>query len=188
MNPTSKPACGLAPVCLLARLGFVLACPVLLSGCHDADLEALRHEIETMKNAPPGVEAAARKIAITPDIPTRHVFDGDRRSPFETPDQQSQPAVIPPPGLPPGEQKPAEPLQAFALDELILAGTLTFDGKSSALVRDPAGTLHRVSLGDRMGKHRGRITEITASAVQLMETVPAANGWEERVSTMTLED
>lgn len=181
-------------MCLISKLRygltrtFLLTLSVVLSGCHDADLAALQHEIEAMGRASAVVEKPVTTTSFPPDTVAGHLFDDDRRSPFEPPGQLSAPAMVPRPGLPPDGQTPAGPLQTFTLDELVLVGTLTFDGRSSALVRDPAGKLHRVSIGTRLGADFGRVTEITASAVQLLETVPAASGWEKRVSTMALKD
>ncbi|MGO2132106.1 MAG: pilus assembly protein PilP [Halomonas sp.] len=172
----------------LAVLAFVLV--TLLSGCRDAGLNELQitlneggAALNTVSDAVPGeVEPAALS-----EPPVGYLFD-DRRSPFVTPGTPPEVAATEHFDMTPNDGRSAEPLEAFALDELRLVGTLTFNGRTSALVRDPAGKVHQLSIGSRMGADFGRITGITASAVQLVETVPASSGWIERASTLVLGD
>lgn len=180
----------------LAVLSFVLV--TLLSGCRDAGLDELQKTLnesgaahDTVAGTAPSAVPSDAELAALPGPLSKpsvgYLFD-DRRSPFDTPDVPTGIAVTPHSDMMPDDGRPAEPLEAVALNELRLVGTLTFNGSSSALVRDPAGKVHRLSVGSRMGTDFGRITEITDNAVQLVETVPAGGGWVARTSTLVLGD
>ncbi len=65
--------------------------------------------------------------------------------------------------------------------------TLSQDQALYALVRDPAGGVHKVQVGDYLGTDHGRITSIDEIEVQLMEIVSdGTGGWVERARTVTL--
>lgn len=184
----SEPRSGLVQALAQAILALVLV--TLLNGCRDAGLGELQHTLDEGSAAPGTIPDGAELAALPEPVsgaPVGYLFD-DGRNPFEAPGVPPEVAVVKHSGITPDDGRLAEPLEAFSLDELILVGTLTFGGRSSALVRDPAGKVHRLSVGSRMGADFGRITEITSSAVHLMETVPAGGGWVERASTLVLGD
>ena len=64
-----------------------------------------------------------------------------------------------------------EPLELFDLPSLKMVGSLGAVGQLWALVNDPKGTVTRVTVGDRIGKNFGQITEISQSELILVEKI-----------------
>ncbi len=70
-----------------------------------------------------------------------------------------------------------------------MVGTLQRDGKTWALVDDGQGRIHRVTIGDYMGKNHGEIVSITETQVDIVEVVPdGKGGWVERPRTLALKE
>lgn len=69
-----------------------------------------------------------------------------------------------------------------------MVGTLANKGGSFALIRGGDG-VHRVRVGDYLGRNHGRIVSITADAVEVIELVPdGEDGWLERPRTLALQE
>ncbi|HSH48178.1 MAG TPA: pilus assembly protein PilP [Halomonas sp.] len=168
------------------KLGLALALAVLLGACRDADIAGLEQALDGMR-----VDPASVKLAPLPEMPEYVSVDylfGDQRSPFEAPRAEGEEIAVSNSRLQPDSDRVKEPLEAFSLDQLALVGTLTISGKSSALVRDPEGIVHRLHVGNRLGLDFGRIVGITGEAVQLVEIVPTGRGgWVQRTNMMTLD-
>ncbi|MDR0780075.1 MAG: pilus assembly protein PilP [Pseudomonadales bacterium] len=79
-----------------------------------------------------------------------------------------------------------EALEAFALAQLSLVGTLEGKGQRWALIRDASGKVARVGLGARLGRDQGRIVRITRERVDLIEQVSTGAGWRERENSLLL--
>jgi type IV pilus assembly protein PilP len=79
-------------------------------------------------------------------------------------------------------------LEGFNIDSFEMVGTLSNESGTFALLRG-AGGVHRVKVGDYLGRNDGRITAITDSAVQVMEIVPDGEGaWLERPLSISLKE
>lgn len=72
-----------------------------------------------------------------------------------------------------------EYLEQFNIDALSMVGTVQMSGTLWALLQDAEGSVHRVRMGNYVGKNHGRIVELTESYVALIEIV--SNGPEEWV-------
>lgn len=72
--------------------------------------------------------------------------------------------------------RPRQYLEQFPLDSLKMVGTLTNKGVTSALIQIPDGTVMPVKVGQYMGLHSGKITEITPTRITMREIVPNAFG------------
>ena len=80
-----------------------------------------------------------------------------------------------------------EPLESFAIAELQMVGMLERSGAYIALIKDTQGQVHRVMVGNYMGRNHGRVISISASQLDLTEIVPSgAGGWVERPQSLTL--
>lgn len=91
--------------------------------------------------------------------------------------------------LAPNTDRPKEPLEAFDLEKLIMAGTLERANVMYALIKTPEGSMYRVKPGNYIGQNFGLITEISETEVKLKEIVEDSNGdWVERASTIVLEE
>jgi type IV pilus assembly protein PilP len=70
-----------------------------------------------------------------------------------------------------------------------MVGTVKMAGSLWALVRAADGTIHRVRVGNHMGRNFGRITRIGEGGIELVEIVPdAQGGWLERAAMMSLTE
>ena len=76
-------------------------------------------------------------------------------------------------GIQPDQNRRKEALEAFELAELLFVGTLEQE-QIWALVRAPDGVIHRVQVGNYMGRNHGKIISITSEEIKLKEIV--ANG------------
>jgi type IV pilus assembly protein PilP len=76
---------------------------------------------------------------------------------------------------------PPEPLEAFALEDLRYVGYTSTDSKVSAVITDPTGDSHRVTIGNHLGKNYGEIMVITENEILLRELIVDGEGaWVER--------
>ncbi|WP_016853495.1 pilus assembly protein PilP [Halomonas smyrnensis] len=166
----------------LALLGVVLS----LGACRDADTGDLEQQLASLR-ADPG-ELALEPL---PPMPVYHAVDyrfADQRSPFQVRLPESRTLPEGDVDLAPDTSRPREPLEVYDLGQLDLVGTLTVGGAPSALVRAPDGNVHRLRVGDHMGSDFGRIVDITAASVQLVEIVPTGRGgWIERSTQLALD-
>ncbi len=82
-----------------------------------------------------------------------------------------------------------EELENFELDSLRMVGTLQDDDELWAIVRDNAGTVHRVQVGNYLGRNYGKILDIQEDRIELREIVKDDDGrWEEREASLALAE
>jgi type IV pilus assembly protein PilP len=141
-------------------------------------------------------EVKARPATPIPPIPpvrtyTPYVYEGlTGRDPFrqstsEGSDQvtQSGRSTGPRPDL----QRPREYLERFELDTLSMVGTFSKETSEWALIRDPDGVVHRVAVGNYIGKNHGKVNGISTDEVQLSEFIAdGTGGWLVREASVAL--
>jgi type IV pilus assembly protein PilP len=141
-------------------------------------------------------EVKARPATPIPPIPpvrtyTPYVYEGllgrdpFRQSTSEGSDQvaQSGPATGPRPDL----QRPREYLERYELDTLSMVGTFSKESSEWALIRDPDGVIHRVAIGNYIGKNHGKVNGISNDQVQLSEFIAdGIGGWLVREASVAL--
>ncbi|MGB1580080.1 MAG: pilus assembly protein PilP [Nevskiales bacterium] len=164
--------------------GCVVAGLVLLAaGCDRGmgDLEAYVAEVK------------ARKSSDIEPIPEVHAFapylyePGDRRDPFRALEFALEGPAIVSSGIRPDLTRNREPLEAFPLDALRMVGTLQMQGTMYALIRGGDGIVHRVTLGNYVGRNYGKITEVSGQEVQIVEIVQDGfGGYMEQPNRLTL--
>jgi type IV pilus assembly protein PilP len=87
----------------------------------------------------------------------------------------------------PDLQRPREYLERFELDTLVMVGTFAKEASEWALVKDPDGVVHRVAVGNYMGKNHGKVSGISNDEVQLSEFIAdGAGGWLVREASIAL--
>ena len=86
----------------------------------------------------------------------------------------------------PPEQR--EALESYPLDALKMVGTMERHGRRWALISTPDNTVHRVTVGNRLGQNFGVIATVSEAAVGLREHVEDAGGWSERSANLLLHD
>ncbi|MDD2059915.1 pilus assembly protein PilP [Pseudomonas sp. GD03860] len=78
-------------------------------------------------------------------------------------------------------------LETLPIEQFELVGSIARQHTRFALLR-VAGVVHRLQLGDRLGRDRGRIVAIEERQVEIVEEVfVAGKGWEERRRTLGLK-
>lgn len=79
-------------------------------------------------------------------------------------------------------------LEGFNIEQFEMVGTIANASGSFALLRG-AGGVHRLKVGDYLGRNDGRIVAISASQVDVVEIVPDGEGaWLERPRTIPLKE
>ena len=170
----------------IKRQSLMAMLVVALSGCGGndfSDLDAFMAE----KRARPG--------GIIAPIPTFKAYEAfgysatTLRSPFERPIEVREitqlQAVS---AIKPDENRSKEYLEQFTLDSLSMVGTLDRGQANWVLIRDPQGGVHRVAVGNYLGRHHGKIVETTETYVAVTEIVSdgSEDGWVERPRTIKL--
>lgn len=88
----------------------------------------------------------------------------------------------------PDEARVRQFLEGFNIETFEMVGTLANEGATFALVRG-AGGVHRVKVGDYLGRNHGRIVMIDEAKVEVVEIVPdGEGGWLERPRSLSLNE
>jgi type IV pilus assembly protein PilP len=165
---------------LLCFLGAVL------TGCSGGDLSDLDEYMAEKRTRPGGIIAP---------IPTFKAYEAfaysatTLRSPFDRPIEVREIAQLQAiAAIKPDENRAKEFLEQFTFDSLRMVGTLERDDTSWTLIRDPDGGVHRVRTGNFLGRHHGKIVEMTDTYVSVVEIVSdgTTDGWVERPRTIKL--
>ncbi len=89
--------------------------------------------------------------------------------------------------LNPDSTRPRQPLEVFPLDTLSMVGILEQNQQLWGLIKDPQNIVHRVQVGNYMGKNEGRIIDINESAIYLVEIIPdGIGGYIERDASIAI--
>lgn len=170
--------------CLGLQASLFLA--VCLGGCADRGFDDLDAFMADKRARPGGV--------IEP-IPTFKPYEpfayaaATQRSPFDRPvDIRQLAAMSARSALRPDTDRPQEYLERFTLDSLLMVGSLERAAQDWTLIKDPDGGIHRVQVGNFMGRDHGRIVEMADTYIAVIEIVPdgTENGWVERPRTIEL--
>jgi type IV pilus assembly protein PilP len=83
----------------------------------------------------------------------------------------------------------SEELEAFELDTLRMVGSLQSDNALWAIIKDNTGTVHRVQVGNYLGRNFGKVLDIKEDRLELREIVKDSEGrWEERNASLALAE
>ena len=172
-----------------------------LSGCVSrdmSDLEARVQELLARKASTPIPPLPEVKL---PESYTYQSADANRRDPFESFKKEATSAQAAQKGAAPDaktaelmkeiEGHNLEDLENYELDSLRMVGTLQDANELWGLVLDKTGTVHRVKVGNYMGKNHGKILSISEDKIDLREivnTTTGTSGLEERSATMALTE
>ncbi|XLY88731.1 type 4a pilus biogenesis lipoprotein PilP [Ectopseudomonas mendocina] len=167
---------------LMLAAGFFL-----LAGCGaGSDFSDLRAYMDDVRARPKG--------SIEP-LPTFQPYESftyrasSLRSPFQPPvkidvvTRQKGSAEIKP-----DETRVKQFLEGFNIETFEMVGTLRNERALYALVNG-AGGVHRVKVGDYLGRNHGKILAIDESKIDVMEIVPdGEGGWLERPRSLSLKE
>ncbi|KAB0483496.1 type IV pilus assembly protein PilP [Pseudomonas reinekei] len=167
--------------------GFTVALLlVVLAGCGGEDFSDLDAYMNEMRLRAPG------KIEPTPTFrsyPTFTYNAANLRSPFSRQvridlagQKQGSRNVKPDPS------RVKQYLEGFNIEQFEMVGTISNAAGSFALLRG-AGGVHRLKVGDYLGRNDGRIVAISSTQVDVVEIVPDGEGaWLERPRTLPLKE
>ncbi|MEE8388498.1 MAG: pilus assembly protein PilP [Acidiferrobacterales bacterium] len=94
-------------------------------------------------------------------------------------------------GLQPDLTRPKEALEEYPLDALTMVGTLERRNVIWGVIQVASadGEMHRVKVGNHMGRNFGMVTEITDDKIVLVELVRSSLGdWIEREAAIKLRE
>lgn len=140
-------------------------------------------------------EKRARPGGIIAPIPTFKAYEAfsysatTLRSPFERPIEVREIAQLQAvSAVKPDETRAKEFLEQFTFDSLVMVGTLERGKSNWTLIKDPQGGVHRVAVGNYLGRHHGKIVEMTDTYIGAVEIVSdgTEDGWVERPRTIKL--
>jgi len=166
---------------------LALLLPLLLSGCFD-DTSSIRAHIANVQ------ANTTTRIEPMPEVPVFHHYEYEAqnlRSPFDLPQAEAiQEKLQQTSGcLSPDPRRRKQPLEKFAISDLIMRGTLGELGITWGLVEASDYTLHRVSVGGYVGLYNGKITAVSQKAVSVVELIPDGAGcWVERETVITMKE
>ncbi|MCX2978379.1 pilus assembly protein PilP [Candidatus Marimicrobium litorale] len=158
----------------------------ILTGCSKADFSDLDAFMEEKRSRPGGIIAP---------IPTFKAYEAfaysatTMRSPFDRPIEVREIAQLQAvSAIKPDENRAKEFLEQFTFDSLQMVGTLERDETNWTLIKDPDGGVHRVRVGNFLGRHHGKIVDMTDTFVGVVEIVSdgTADGWVERPRAIKL--
>lgn len=153
-------------------LMLTLTLAITLTGCEQhTDLEAY---IQEVKGRAPGEPPSIPQItAYKP-----YTYPGHDRDPFDptavAQKVQTQSVSAGTVKIDPNRVK--DYLESYALDTLIMVGTLQQNETLWALVQTPDGTIQRVKEGNYLGLNHGKVESIGPTAIRLIEIVPDGFG------------
>jgi type IV pilus assembly protein PilP len=68
-----------------------------------------------------------------------------------------------------------------------MMGTLELDNELWGIVRSPDGTIHRVQVGNYLGRNHGKVVGISEESIDLNEIIQdGQGGWQERTAALAL--
>jgi len=169
----------------IGNVAGMLLVTLLLSGCNE-NIGDLEKYMASVKARP------ADTIPPIPPVKTYTPYDYEGltgRDPFRqsinegSDDVRSQKGTGPQPDF----DRPKQYLERYELDTLSMVGTFSKEESHWALVRDPEGVVHRVPVGDYMGKNHGQVVGIGNTQVNLSELISdGAGGWLVREASIAL--
>lgn len=163
-----------------------LVCAAVITACAAAGCSGGQSDLEKWiaetKKKPGG------RIQPLPDVKPYESFSytaANMRSPF----QPVSAALAGGQSLRPSVRRNREFLEGFSLDTLKMVGTFKVGGRFYGLVQSKDGLVHKVQPGNYMGQNDGKVTEITASKISLVEIIPdGLGGYIERPASLALTD
>jgi len=170
----------------LRTLTMIFAAASLLVACGGRDFSDLDSFMAEKRARPGGI------IAPIPTFKAYEAFSYSAttlRSPFDRPIEVREIAQLQAiSAVRPDDARAKEFLEQFTFDSLAMVGSLERGEANWTLIKDPEGGVHRVMAGNFLGRHHGKIVEMTDSYVAVVEIVSdgTEDGWVERPRTIKL--
>ena len=168
---------GARAACVAVLAGFMTA------GCSGGQSDLQKWIAETKKK--PG-----GRIQALPEVKPYETFVYSA-NPMRSPFQPQGPGAVGGgvAGLRPTAHRNREFLEGFSLDTLKMVGTFKVRGSFYGLVQSKDGLVHKVQPGNYLGQNDGKVTDISASKIKLVEIIPdGLGGYIERPASLALND
>lgn len=166
---------------MIYRVISVSLIAAALAGCSSRDAELDRFIEQTKQEQPGGVEPL-------PEVKPYESFVYDPaglRSPFAPGAADGAVAST----VRPSSRRNREYLEQFALDSLVMGGTMTLRGRTYGLIKTKDNQVLQVLPGNYLGLNEGRVTKIEPSRISITEIVAdGLGGYMERPTALTLSD
>lgn len=188
-SPHEEPPRGMTARAV--RTAAFVALAALLAGCVDRNMNDLQVYAQ---------DVLARKGSRIDELPPLEPYEVysygsvDSVDPFEpfykeTPPSPTATAATTGSGLAPNFDRNREELESFSLDSLRMMGTLELNTELWGIVRSPDGTIHRVQVGNYLGRNHGKIVGISEESIDLNEIIQDGQGsWQERDAALALAE
>lgn len=175
---------------IISRGALVCAASIVLSGCIDrdkSDLEAYAQQILARKGT---------RIDELPPVEPYEVYtyaSAEGADPFEPFYKESKEKKKDDTklytGPKPNFDRNPEELESHPLDALRMMGTVELNAELWGIVRSPEGTIHRVQVGNYIGRNHGKIVGISEESIDLNEIVEdGRGGYQERTAALGLSE
>lgn len=161
-----------------------------LAGCGNDDFSDLNQYIARVKAEPKGAIKPLPEIKVVESFMFNPKGLRDPFKPLAQPEQQVEVAEQSTGGgIKPDTTRRKEDLETFPLEVLKMVGTIDMKSNLWGLVKADDGSIHRVQVGNYMGKNYGKIIHITTDEIELMEIVPDKPGkWREQQTSLALTE
>jgi type IV pilus assembly protein PilP len=187
---------NVANISRISSFLLYIAAAFALSGCVSRDMSDLEQYVE---------EVLARKGGQIEPLPPikpyeRYLYQAaelGKRDPFES-FLESKPEESKIEQITDSEQQKytdeimthnREALEEFELDSLRMVGILENNDELWGIIEDNGGTVHRVQVGNYMGRNFGKIINIQEDSIELREITKSSQGqWEERQAKLALTE
>ncbi|MGP8291615.1 pilus assembly protein PilP [Vreelandella zhanjiangensis] len=162
-----------------------LLAALCLTGCHGPELDQLDATLEALRLSPNPQSVESHEPLNVPSAPGYHF--AERRSPFQASTRVPEQALVQSDTQAPDPQRTLEPLEHYPLSALRLVGTLTMQGRGTALIETPGETVVSAQVGAFIGEEYGRITHITEQDIRITERIATPQGWQEHQTSLALK-
>lgn len=172
---------------ILSR-GACLSYLMLLVGCGDQNFSDLEQYIAQVNARPKG---PIEQLPVMKTVESFVFKPEGLRDPFQPlqPAEQEEAEIAKINGIKPDINRRKEELEAYPLDGLKMVGTVVMNTNLWGLVKASDGTIHRVQVGNYMGKNYGKIIRIVTDKIEIMEIVPDKPGsWREQQASLALAE
>ena len=163
---------------------------MILTGCANDDFTKLREYVNEVNARPKGIIKPLPEIKIVE--PFIFKTDGlrDPFRPIEHLDEPGDVQMVAGGGIRPDVSRRKEDLESYSLDTLRMVGTLSMKSGLWGLIKISGGTVHRIQVGNYMGRNYGKITRILEDKIELMEIVSDSKPgvWREQEASLALAE
>ena len=170
------------------RLG-IIAVAMTLTACDNYDLTDLQAYIASVKNRPhEPVKPLPEFKNIEPFVFKKEDVLRDPFKPVEKVKAADEEDEEPDNGIRPDINRTKEPLEAFSITSMRMVGTIKMKSEMWGLINND-GVIHRVKVGNHLGKNDGKIVKIDKKKIELIEIMPSKVGrFIEQPTTLVLSE